>query len=257
MSNRYLEEAIAANRALGNRLGVADVMLNFGSSLLEMGQLARAHEQYLESAALYDELGIRHQGYTVLIALTAFASVHAGAYRRAREEAQQALMLSQQYGHKRSEGLALITLGLVTVALNDDAAAAAYLATGSTYLREIGQLEELAQGLGSEALLAFRRGQIERAKQFVLEALAIATGIQGLWSSPSYALAAWALMLVNEGEEEQARTIYQLALAEPFTASSRWFADMAGRSIPHSPPASFMPPDERWAAITLLYQAVC
>jgi tetratricopeptide (TPR) repeat protein len=256
LSSQYLEQAIELYSRLGDHSGLANTLENMGSNRLEMGLLTEAHDHYAEAATLYEELGIRHTGFTVLKALLTYASVHLGAYERANQEGQTAVALSRDFGHRRSEGLALLALGMSAVALGDDAAAAAYLADGTEHLLAINQREELALGIGVQALVAFRQGELDEARLLVLSALRIVTEIRGLTASPGFALAVWALLLADQGEYEQAASVYQLVLAEPFAAASRWFADMFAGLIPHSPPAGLMPPEERWAAIGQLYDSL-
>ncbi len=249
LSNHYLEGAVDLFSRLGDRFRLASAMENMGSNWLEMGRLADARRQYNETAALFDELGLRHTGVTVLMALTAYTTAHMGAYEQADREGKEAAALSRELGHTRSEGLALIARGMAAVAMGDDAAAAAHLAAGTNYLRAINQLEELAMGIGVQALLAYRRGDFERARQEVAAALAIVDELRGLAASPDYALVVWAMLLAGQGEQARAAEVYGLVLAEPFGAASRWFADLCGRHVPHSPPAGIMPPEERWEAI--------
>jgi predicted ATPase/tetratricopeptide (TPR) repeat protein/DNA-binding XRE family transcriptional regulator len=253
-SGHYLAQAVDYYDELGDRVGYADASENLGSLWLEEGRFAEAHGQYRLVAAIYDELGIRHIGYTVLKALTAYASVHAGAYERADREAKAAQNLSQELGHKRSEGLALLALGMTDLALSKDAAASVHLQRGTDYLRDINQLEELAQGLGALALSAFRQGQRETAKTLVFTSLELAGGIRGLSASPSFPLAVWALILASDGDNDQAEAVYRLALAEPFAAASHWFADMFGDIFPDVQLPGILPLKERWAAIEKLFQ---
>lgn len=70
--------------ALGELVGYADASENLGSLWLQFGRFADAHRQYLEVAALYDELGIRHLGLILLQSLLANTCVHTGAYERMR-----------------------------------------------------------------------------------------------------------------------------------------------------------------------------
>ena len=256
LSCRYLKQAIDLFQQLGDRSGLADAMENLASCWLELGRLKDAHRQYDEAATIYEELGLRHTGYTVLKALTAYVSVHLGDYERALEEAKIAEVLSRTLGHIRSEGLALIAKGMASAAMSNDAFAAVDLASGTDYLREINQFEELAQGIGVQALISYRQGELETAKQYVLSALKIVAEIRGLLSSPDYPLAVWALILADQGEHEQANDVYQLVLAEPLGKSSLWFADIFGRFIPHHPSDDIMPPDERWEVIEQLYQSI-
>jgi hypothetical protein len=79
-----LTQAVRYFDALGDRVGYADASENLGSLWLESGRFADANRQYLEVAVLYDELGIRHIGGTLLQALLANTSVHMGAYERMR-----------------------------------------------------------------------------------------------------------------------------------------------------------------------------
>jgi hypothetical protein len=143
-----------------------------------------------------------------------------------------------------------------SVAMGNDSRAATELTTGTGYMRDINQPEELAVGIGVQALVYYRQGELEKAKQSVLAALAIIAELRGLMSSPDYPLGVWAVMLSDQGEYDQATDVYQLVLAEPFGAASRWFEDMCGRFISHSPRSSIMSPEERWAAITQLYQSL-
>jgi predicted ATPase/DNA-binding XRE family transcriptional regulator len=252
LSNHHLEQAVDLFSQLGERFRLADALENMGSNWLEMGQLNDARRKYAETDALFNELGLRHLGVTVLKALTAYASVHMGKYEQADREGKTAVALSREYGHTRSEGLALITLGMAAVALGDEMAAAGHLDAGTDHLRAINQLEELSQGIGVQALIAYRQEDLEKAHQLALTALTISTELRGLASTPDYALSALALLLAHDGDDEQAASVYQLVLAEPFGAASRWFADLCGRFIPYSPPAGFMLPEERWAAIEQL-----
>jgi predicted ATPase/DNA-binding XRE family transcriptional regulator/Tfp pilus assembly protein PilF len=254
LSSHYLTQAVDYFDKLGDRSGYADASENLGSLWLEMGRFADAHSQYLKVAALYEELGIRHLGYTVLKALLAYSSVHAGAYERAVDEGRAAVTLSRELGHKRSEGVALLALAMSGLALGNDAAAGDHLERATNYLGDIKQAEELAQSLGVQALAAYRQGQPDRAKRLIESALEIVVRNRGLVASPSYPLAVWALILAGEGEKDHAGAIYQLVLADPFAAASRWFADMFGRFFPDAMPPALMPLEERWNAIERLVQ---
>ncbi|MFN2106604.1 MAG: tetratricopeptide repeat protein [Candidatus Promineifilaceae bacterium] len=254
LSSHYLTQAVESFEKLGDRAGYADASENLGSLWLEMGRFTNAHRQYLEVAALYDELGIRHLGYTILKALLAYTSVHAGAYERADAEGKSAANLSRESGHKRSEGVALLALGMSDLALGNDAAAEAHLERATKYLREIKQAEELAQALGVQGLAAYRQGQPDLAKELVFSALEMVVGRRGLASSPSYPLAVWALILTGEGEKDDAEAIYRLAVAEPLAAASQWFADMFGHAFSDVRLPGILPPEERWAAIEQLVQ---
>lgn len=252
----YLEQAVYFFNQVDERLGLAGAMENLGSGWLESGRFADAHRQYARAGALFEEMGIRHLGYTILLGLTAYTSVHAGAYERAVKEARAAAALGRELGHKRSEGMALIAQGMAAMALGNESAADSHLAVGTAYLRDINQLEELAQGIGVQALVAYRQGELEMARDYLLSALAIVSDLRGLLATPDYPLAVWALMLADRGDHERAAFVYRLVLAEPLGAASQWFEDMFGRFIPHNLPANPMPPQERWTVIAQLYQSL-
>ncbi len=256
LSCHYLEQAVNLFSHVNDRPGLAGAMENLGSGWLESGRFADAHRQYARAGALFEEMGIRHLGYTVLLGLSAYTSVHAGAYERAAEEAKTAAALSRELGHKRSEGLALIAQGMADIALGNESAADSHLAVGTAYLRDINQLEELAQGIGVQALVAYRRGEMEKAKDYLLSALAIVSDLRGLLASPDYPLAVWALVLSDKGDYERAATVYRLVLAEPLGAASHWFEDLFGRFIPYDLPVNPMPAQERWKVIAQLYQSL-
>ncbi|MFN2137519.1 MAG: tetratricopeptide repeat protein [Candidatus Promineifilaceae bacterium] len=252
LSSYYLTQAVDHFKELGDRSGFADASENLGSLWLEMGLFDAAHRQYLDVAAIYDELGIRHLGYTVLKALMAYASVHAGAYARATTEGKAAVALSRELGHKRSEGLALLAIGMAELVKGSVPAARSYVELGTTYLREIHQLEELAQSMGVQALVYYRLGYLQLARRTMISALELVVGKRGLVASPSFPLAVWAMMLAGEGKQESAEEMYRLVLADPLAAASRWFADIFGRLFPEVTPPGPMSQEERWAAIERL-----
>jgi predicted ATPase/Tfp pilus assembly protein PilF len=256
LSSQYLTQAVRYFDELGDRSGYADASENLGSLWLEMGRFADAHRQYLKVAALYDEMGIRHLGYTILKALLAYASVHAGVYERAQEEGRTAVILSRDLDHKRSEGVALLALGMADLAQGNDAAAAVRLESASRFLGEIKQVEELAQTLSVQALAAYRQGQPALARELISSALEIVAGNRGLVATLSYPLAVWALILAEQGRIDRAAEIYRLVLGDPFASASRWFAELFGRVFPDVEPPSPIALDERWAAIQHLAQTL-
>jgi tetratricopeptide (TPR) repeat protein len=256
LSSQYLTQAVRYFDELGDRSGYADASENLGSLWLEMGRFADAHRQYLKVAALYDEMGIRHLGYTILKALLAYASVHAGVYERAQEEGRTAVILSRDLDHKRSEGVALLALGMADLAQGNDAAAVVRLESASRFLGEIKQVEELAQTLSVQALAAYRQGQPALARELISSALEIVAGNRGLVATLSYPLAVWALILAEQGRIDRAAEIYRLVLGDPFASASRWFAELFGRVFPDVEPPSPIALDERWAAIQHLAQTL-
>ena len=93
------------------------------------------------------------------------------------------------------------------------------------------------------AILAYaarRAGQSSEAGEHLLHALQMATEI-GAFLPLVYALPAMALLLADQGEQERAIELYQLASRYPLVAKSRWFEDIVGRHI--AGVAAALPPE--------------
>lgn len=87
-------------------------------------------------------------------------------------------------------------------------------------------------------------GQYEEALWHVREALRTAVDI-GAFFPLIYALPAFALLPVDDGETARAVELSALACYAPFVANSQWFEDVAGR---HISAAAESPPTEVVAA---------
>jgi tetratricopeptide (TPR) repeat protein len=85
-----------------------------------------------------------------------------------------------------------------------------------------------------------RLGQSDQARAHLLEALRLVPDARSFWPL-LYALAVYALLLIDEGEAEQAVELYALASRYPFVANSRWFEAIAGKHI--AAVAATLPPD--------------
>jgi hypothetical protein len=87
--------------------------------------------------------------------------------------------------------------------------------------------------------------QYKQAKHHLLQALRLVPDTPVFWPL-LYALATYALLLIDEGDTERAIELYALATRYPFVANSRWFEDIFGQEIAAA--ASTLPPPRVSAA---------
>ena len=73
-------------------------------------------------------------------------------------------------------------------------------------------------------------GQRDQALRHLVQALRLVPDAHAFWPL-LYALAVYALLLIDGGETERAVELYALASCYPFAANSRWFEDVAGKYI--------------------------
>ncbi|MFN2130426.1 MAG: ATP-binding protein, partial [Anaerolineae bacterium] len=226
---RYEHEALA--RAFGDRGSAASVHLGRGNALLLQGKHAEADAAYEASLAIHRELGTD----IVFARVTSFrslASIWAGAYDRARAQAQRALEMAQERDATRYEfcGHAHMALGRAALAEAAWADAERLFTKGLAIYVKGRQEDSQGQALACLALAARGLGRHAEARQYLGQALRISLKTRGMIAT-AIALAAGALLLCDAGETERAIEIYALATHHPFAANSAWFEDVCGRQI--------------------------
>jgi tetratricopeptide (TPR) repeat protein len=221
---RLAREAVAIWQELGNRSGMADGFRWLSSALLARGEFAQAQSYSEESLAIYNDLGFLSAVASETVSL-GFAKMHLGQYEGARVLGQESLTLGRTIG-TGIDRYALLLLG--SVALVEEA-----------YVEAQEMLKRSAALYGGEemgwipAILAYAArgaGQSSEAGEHLFHALQMATEI-GAFLPLVYALPAMALLLADQGEQERAIELYQLASRYPLVAKSRWFEDIVGRHI--------------------------
>jgi tetratricopeptide (TPR) repeat protein len=99
--------------------------------------------------------------------------------------------------------------------------------------REIRQRGHLGQALALLALVARGSGHLPQARQYLGEALRVATPVHDYetFMFQLLVVSAIALLLADEGQGERAVELYAMASRYPLVANSRLLEDLAGRHI--------------------------
>ncbi len=208
----HFRRALAVQRQLNNRAGVASVLNHLGWTAWVSGDLAEGERMSNEAMALHGADG-NDVGIALSLNNLAWIAMLRGAYSRAEEYFAQGLARHRARGDQRSVGFSLGWMGLLALRRGDPARAtmlhqealamlelvadrgyrlltlahiaaarhaagepgdhAATIADGYPLLRAEGRLWPLASGLTDLGLIWRDRGELERAQSTLGEALAL------------------------------------------------------------------------------------
>jgi predicted ATPase/class 3 adenylate cyclase len=171
-----LEERLALQRTLGDRLLIGGALINLGMVVLYRGDYDRAAVYYEEGAAL-----ARETGDTRLLAVTlhnlAGVRLHAGDYARAAGLYAESLEQARALGDPHAIAASLSDLGWVDLGLGDPAAASAHFTEALTTLRDLGDRIGVAACLEGLAAVAVAVAQPDRAARLLGAAAAVGASI--------------------------------------------------------------------------------
>jgi predicted ATPase len=228
-AERLAQESSIKSLDLGNRAESAYSLLVLGETLEFLGKFAQARTRLEECLAIYDDLG--HLSYIAYVHATLGSTdLHRGRYEKARTHAQTGFALAREHGLRSRIGFALVVRGCLALAAEAYTEAYRLLQESAVAYREIGQRADLGWSHAVLGYAARGLGDLCLARQHFSKALWAFTETEGFLPF-LYALPGAALVLVNEGQVEQALEIYALASRYPLVSSSCWFEDVAGQYI--------------------------
>jgi predicted ATPase len=275
---RLQQEALSIAQAAGDRSNTAHASHGLAIHALRHGQLVGAEQLGRQTLDLYQGIGDRLRAAWVYDLLSA-AAMAGGQFTKARAQIAHAEELYEDVGSARGIAQAAFLLGTYEMHLgqflqacrygervlslcpgSEIARTRAHLVLGSVALveRDYAQTRKLLQGQDLTitydqsgrhelnhlpAVLAYALrglGQRDRARRHLLKALQLVPDARVFWPL-LYALAVYALLLIDEGQAEQAVELYALASRYPFVANSSWFEAVAGKHIAAA--AATLPPD--------------
>jgi tetratricopeptide (TPR) repeat protein len=244
-SAHLAREGIAISRSIGDQGGVASGLADLAFTLLWLGEFAQAESVLQESPALHRNLGFYSASSMMLQSL---ARAHLGRYGEARAQAEAALALSREIGHRPHIGQACWYLGYVLLAEGAHTEAQVLFQESAQHFREMERREPLGWALAGLACAECALDHHAQAWQFFHEALRICIeiGSKGASLLPTVALPAIALLLTDQGEVEWAVELYALASRYPYVARSCWYQDVF--ELPIAEAAAALPPGSVKAA---------
>ncbi|MBN1812364.1 MAG: tetratricopeptide repeat protein [Anaerolineae bacterium] len=231
-AERLALQALDIFQHLGARLQMAWVYSALGMVAMAQGQFARAWALHEHSVELY--MDSMNQTYPEAEVLLGLSELHLGQFAQAQRRGEQIRAFCQggRADQMRPfEIYALLLLGSVALVEEDYAKARALLEgrDPSSKLFQGGR-HDLDHAPSILACALRGLGQRGQARRYLLQALRLVPDAQIFWPL-LYALAVYALLLLDEGKTDRAVELYALASRYPFVANSRWFEEVAGKHI--------------------------
>jgi predicted ATPase/DNA-binding SARP family transcriptional activator len=228
-AERLHRESLMISREGGDRAGVAHGLGTLGLTLVRDGKFTEGGSLLEESAQIYNDMGLR-SGWAFFNLYLAEAKMHLGQYERARGLAQTSLVCSRELDTRQDVAFGLAVLGWLALVEKAYAEAQALCRESVTIWHEIGNRTILAWPLTGLGYAARGLGDMPQAQQHLSEALRAIVEIR-TFLPLLFALPLAALLLADQGEQEQAVEVYALASRYSNVAKSRWFEDVVGHHI--------------------------
>jgi predicted ATPase/DNA-binding SARP family transcriptional activator len=222
------QQTLDLYQGIGDRLRAAWVYDLLGAVAMARGQFGRARAQMEQAAELYDDMGTARE-----VAQAAFLlgthEMHLGQFVQARRCGERVLSLCP--GSEIAQTRAHLVLGSVALVERDYAQTRRLLqGQDLTITYDQSGRHELNHLPAVLACALIGLGQPSQARRHLLRALRLVPNTQVFWPL-MYSVATYALLLIEEGEAEQAVELYALASRYPFVANSSWFEAVAGKHI--------------------------
>ena len=228
-AERLAREGLAIRQDVKDRSGMTEGLIELGSMLAYNGKFAESRLVYEEAVALSRELGMLWFS-ALALGLLSWIELNLGLYKEGRVHREMSIALYQEVGVQRGTPLSYLGLGQVVLVEGRYAEALELFEQGLAICRQIGQREEEGIILAELGRTAIGLGDLARARQYLVAALRAAEEIRS--DPPSMrTVANLALLLVEEGQAEQAVELYALATRHPYLGNSRFLHDMVGRHI--------------------------
>jgi len=216
---RYHHEALAVFRELHDESGITETLDLLGMANYLGGDLIQGTVYYQQAIALFSKSGNR-QGFTSSLATLALrgptfqtdAMVTAASLSEARHDAEQALSIAREIGHRSSEAYALFQLALCLGSQGEYGQA---LATGEQSLHIAEEIEHLQWQTAARTVLGgIYSGMLafSEARDYFAQALSLAREIGSLfWIRLATGYLASAAIALND--TAQAERVLQAALS--------------------------------------------
>jgi tetratricopeptide (TPR) repeat protein len=207
----YLAESLALRRQLGDRAGIAEVLVVFGAELSHCGDAVRATELLEEGLALYRELG-DYRGIAEALEHLAYVARDRGDDVRAITMYEQTLALRRKVGDLRGVGISLFYLGAMAAGYQQDyPRAVALYEEALTISRRIGEQQLIAPALNNLAVIADKMGDPARAMALYDECL-VQFREQGRLTGVASVLLNMGHIVCAQGDTKHAKELLQESL---------------------------------------------
>lgn len=207
-----LQESIALYQQIGDKRGVARVLLELGETASVPSHYTLAVELYTQGLTMYRALNDK---WGVSKALTSLGNISRllREYERAKALYDQGLALCRELGDKRGIFDALWGLGFLAREQMDYERAAAIYDEAIALTRELNDRYRTAKLLNSLGEMARFQGNYERAGALYNESLALGREL-GIWSFIPTVLHNLGYVAFHQGDLQEAARLFREGLAQ-------------------------------------------
>jgi predicted ATPase/DNA-binding SARP family transcriptional activator len=174
------EQNLEIFRALGDRVGVARVLLNQGRTARIQGNYAQATRLEEESRTLFAEVGDR-AGVAIALRSLGEVAFDQGALREATARFQEAKRISEEIGFIGRIAWTTMDLGRCAHAAGEDGQAARLLEASLLQFQALSHQTGLQQALEWQGRVAQAQCEYERAVRLYRESLRLSQAIGSRW----------------------------------------------------------------------------
>ena len=173
----YLQQSLALLRAGTDKNSEAYTLLNIGRVYRRMGQYEKARSFYSEAQAIQKQTGNRAQEGETLDEIGVAYSAE-GKNDKAVEYHLQALEIQRAIGNLRREALVRVNLGEAYNLWDKPEPAIEQFTPALAILRNIGDLNNAANALEGIARAEKKRGNLQDARKYITESLALSETVR-------------------------------------------------------------------------------
>jgi predicted ATPase/transcriptional regulator with XRE-family HTH domain len=220
-----LEEALALFRALGDKKGIAQSLLNLGDTSREQGNYDAALPLFEQSLSIFREIG-DGPGTTVVLSLMSWGEMRLGFFAQATDHLQESLQIARQEQNTGDVALALSGLGEVMVLQGEYEEATPLLEESLAIRRAIGNKWSTATSLGALGWVALRQGNLGQAAELISESLTLRKDLRDK-GGVTWCLEKFAQIAVEKGDPVRAARL--LGAAKSLRDSIHNDVDIADR----------------------------
>ncbi len=171
-ANALLEKSVALWEKIGEQLGLAHALCDFGAALQVQPDLPKAREALEASIAIFRQLNNK-EGLARSLFWHGHATMQQRDYEQARASAEECILLSREIGMTTHIGSASLTLGRVAVGEEDYATAQSFYEDSLRIFKEMEDKPGVAIGLDLLGSLAYRQAHYQQAKTSLEKSLLI------------------------------------------------------------------------------------
>ncbi len=203
------QESLEIYREIGDKQGIASMLLKLGNAATERGSDASASRFLEEALTIWRERKDKHGTARALISL-GFSALRAGDAHLANVRLEEALSLSRELGDARSMGFELSGLGEVALRLRDYTRATQLMQESLELRRQLGNKWGVGVSLGMLGWVAMRERDWDRAVARLGESLEVRQEI-GDKGGSAWCLERLAGIAMAQGQSEKAVRMFGAA----------------------------------------------